>query len=382
MISWLVAIAALTGMGLAVLCGVYAFLRLRPAINALRAEISATAERVEEASGWRNDERRLSRLLEKTQHEQEKLNQAIKKVEASINKVEASIAAAQSSVEKSVELKLKNAADAADLRATELGKRIVAIKETTARLPTINASLALSHQRLVSQQCLNDFVNVLAPKFGLELTHRHVHHMAHRICALELMCHGRLATSVDAIMTRLSAALFLAKDNPRSFHCVEIGTLYGIGAIALYDAVRFGVDQAKITVIDPLDGYYGVGAVDYVSMKPVSQRVFEENWRIAGCDAKDLNVIRELSESEAAKTGLGEEEVDLLVIDGDHSYEGVKRDFEGYFKRVRLGGIIVVDDYDVPEWPEIKKYADTELKERADLQWLFADHRTLLLRRI
>ena len=37
-------------------------------------------------------------------------------------------------------------------------------------------------------------------------------------------------------------------------------------------------------------------------------------------------------------------EVDLVFIDGDHSYEGVKNDFERFGKRVRIGGAMLFDD--------------------------------------
>lgn len=59
--------------------------------------------------------------------------------------------------------------------------------------------------------------------------------------------------------------------------------------------------------------------------------------------------------------------VDFLFIDGDHSYEGVKQDFEMYAPFVRKGGIIALHDVDYvsedpaspvmvkPFWNEIKK---------------------------
>jgi len=37
---------------------------------------------------------------------------------------------------------------------------------------------------------------------------------------------------------------------------------------------------------------------------------------------------------------LGSRKLDFLFIDGDHSYEGVRRDFEMYSPLVREGGII------------------------------------------
>lgn len=53
-------------------------------------------------------------------------------------------------------------------------------------------------------------------------------------------------------------------------------------------------------------------------------------------------------------------EFDLMLIDGDHSYKGVKRDFETYVPLVKEGGIILMHDIcnkneGVKDfWPEIK----------------------------
>lgn len=50
--------------------------------------------------------------------------------------------------------------------------------------------------------------------------------------------------------------------------------------------------------------------------------------------------------------------VDVLVIDGDHSYDGVRADFETFSPLVRAGGLVLVHDVlnpwdarvDVPRW--------------------------------
>jgi predicted O-methyltransferase YrrM len=41
---------------------------------------------------------------------------------------------------------------------------------------------------------------------------------------------------------------------------------------------------------------------------------------------------------------LKDNKVDFLFIDADHSYEGVKKDFEMYSPLVRKGGIIAFHD--------------------------------------
>lgn len=43
------------------------------------------------------------------------------------------------------------------------------------------------------------------------------------------------------------------------------------------------------------------------------------------------------------------EELDMIFIDGDHSYDGVKNDFDCWFHKLKTGGIIVFHDI---EWAE------------------------------
>jgi predicted O-methyltransferase YrrM len=70
---------------------------------------------------------------------------------------------------------------------------------------------------------------------------------------------------------------------------------------------------------------------------------------------------------------LGGEPLDVLFIDGDHSYEGVRADFELYAPLVRSGGIVAIHDVnpdieaphavsgEVPRfWTELKRTHRTE----------------------
>ena len=42
---------------------------------------------------------------------------------------------------------------------------------------------------------------------------------------------------------------------------------------------------------------------------------------------------------------LDDQTLDIVYIDGDHSYEGVKRDLDAAGRKVKKGGIIIVNDY-------------------------------------
>lgn len=48
--------------------------------------------------------------------------------------------------------------------------------------------------------------------------------------------------------------------------------------------------------------------------------------------------------------------LDFLFIDGDHTYEGVKKDFEMYSPLVRKGGIIAFDDAGITDNPTVEVY--------------------------
>lgn len=53
---------------------------------------------------------------------------------------------------------------------------------------------------------------------------------------------------------------------------------------------------------------------------------------------------------------------DCIWIDGGHSYETVKSDFENYSQLLQKGGVIFIDDYTKDSYlPDVKRYIDNEL---------------------
>jgi predicted O-methyltransferase YrrM len=74
--------------------------------------------------------------------------------------------------------------------------------------------------------------------------------------------------------------------------------------------------------------------------------------------SQELHLIRSSSHSEETlikvKEILKQRELDFLFIDGDHSYEGTKMDFDMYSPLVKKGGIIAI--HDIAPKGNIKKY--------------------------
>jgi cephalosporin hydroxylase len=51
--------------------------------------------------------------------------------------------------------------------------------------------------------------------------------------------------------------------------------------------------------------------------------------------------------------------IGLVFIDGDHTYEGVSKDWHHFYPMVEDGGYILVHDYDVAQFPDVTKFLDT-----------------------
>lgn len=153
--------------------------------------------------------------------------------------------------------------------------------------------------------------------------------------------------------------------------CLEIGTNYG-GTLLLLCNVSS--PRAKIISVDLPLGRFGGG---YPRRKIPLYRKFPKS-------GQELHLIRADSHLEETKGCviriLRGELLDYLFIDGDHTYEGVRRDFEMYAPLVRSGGMIALHDIAVHNrdteckvdkfWREVKnQYRHQEIVENAKQGW-------------
>jgi predicted O-methyltransferase YrrM len=133
----------------------------------------------------------------------------------------------------------------------------------------------------------------------------------------------------------LSELLWLVEElAPRAV--LEIGTYAGG---TLYCLCRLARPDATIISIDLPSGRFGGGYTD--------ERA-EEMQMLFPSEQQTLKLIRDDSHLpvtlERVKEILDGRQLDLLHIDGDHTYEGVKSDFDIYSPIVREGGMIVFHD--------------------------------------
>jgi predicted O-methyltransferase YrrM len=140
---------------------------------------------------------------------------------------------------------------------------------------------------------------------------------------------------------------------------LEIGTSNGG---SLFVLCRAAADDARLVTVDmPGGGFsYGYGA----------NRLRAIGWFLRGA-ARKRQVVRmiqgdshsPLTIRRAGRALRGS--ADLVFIDGDHSYEGVKADYESYVRFARPGGLVALHDIvpgraedvgGVPDfWAEVKQ---------------------------
>jgi hypothetical protein len=139
---------------------------------------------------------------------------------------------------------------------------------------------------------------------------------------------------------------------PEAAVCAEVGTWRGDFAERILRATR----PRLLHLVDPWEhrdeaayerALFGGGADrGQDAMDAVYQGVLRRF--AAEIDSGQVQVHRERSEQAAASFADGS--LDWAYIDGDHTYEAVKRDLEGYFRAIRPGGYLAGDDYGERGW--------------------------------
>lgn len=167
----------------------------------------------------------------------------------------------------------------------------------------------------------------------------------------------------------LSGLIDLLK-NRKLTNVLEIGTAKG-GTLLAW--CKVATDDAHIISLDLPGGDFGGG---YDSRYTALYRSYGKRKQI-------ISFLRgnshEKTNFEKAKALLKNQQLDFLFIDGDHSYLGVKRDFNIYSNLVKKGGVIAFHDICVHKntscevdkfWDEIKrKYKYYEFIDNQDTTW-------------
>ncbi len=156
----------------------------------------------------------------------------------------------------------------------------------------------------------------------------------------------------------------IAEIRPKTI--LEIGTSNG-GTLFLF--ARVASPDALIVSVDLPHGEFGGGYPRwrghlYRSFATAAQRI-----RLLRADSHDSRTLG------AVCSALEGRKVDVLFIDGDHTYDGVKRDFEMYKSLVREGGVVAFHDI-VPPSPNGPRPRNRDALQGGEVSEFWAELRS------
>jgi predicted O-methyltransferase YrrM len=130
----------------------------------------------------------------------------------------------------------------------------------------------------------------------------------------------------------------VAKQLPKGASCVEIGVRDGYSALALL----LGNLELKLTGIDISNCEQVRERIDFIENDYSLKIAYRpEEWK--------LNERLTLLRGDSVKAGeTWKEKVDYLFIDGDHSYEAVKKDIKAWLPHLDSGSVIGFHDFGHP----------------------------------
>lgn len=122
---------------------------------------------------------------------------------------------------------------------------------------------------------------------------------------------------------------------------VEIGSYRGksCAMLALGSASDDAMRAGHVTAIDPHLSSAGAGTTNY---NAEDERVFNETMQRLGVAERVTHIVKT---SHDARAGWPDTPIDLLWIDGDHSYEGCSTDLADWSGLVKPGGVLACHDY-------------------------------------
>ena len=152
---------------------------------------------------------------------------------------------------------------------------------------------------------------------------------------------------------------------------VEIGTANG-GTLFLWH--QFAHSEAVIISIDLPGGVHGGGCPFWKTLLFKKFVKKNQKLRLIRADSRSPQTLEKLSSLLAGR------KIDFLFIDGDHTYEGVKADFQNYSAFMSSNGMIAFHDICGHQslqncqvdvfWSEIRnKYRNIEFIENPNQGW-------------
>jgi MMP 1-O-methyltransferase len=170
--------------------------------------------------------------------------------------------------------------------------------------------------------------------------------------------------TVDEAIALYELAKQLPGEQPRA---LEIGCWQGKSTVCIAQGLRTK-NGAQLTCIDPFDASGDNESKDMYGDRANElggplRRAFEAN--LKGADVRDLVDVRVGFSHDWASRVV--ESLDLLFLDGDHSYDAIRRDFEDWSPKIKAGGYLAMHDVVHPVHEGPRRVVEELIKN--DPQW-------------
>ncbi|MFF4828048.1 class I SAM-dependent methyltransferase [Streptomyces sp. NPDC001312] len=200
------------------------------------------------------------------------------------------------------------------------------------------------------------------------------------LVALESLGVGRIAGGTMNICGKLGSIPLL---DPPNDEVLEIGTLYGMFSAGLIRMLERDGRSPSLTIVDPFAGVQlqpGTEQRPDPTGTPVDEHAVRTNLALAGPAGVAARIQQGFSEDPEIRAAVSDRRYGVIIVDGDHSAEGVAKDLEWAEEIAAPGGIVVLDDYRDPKWPGIKEALDKHLAGDTRFTYLGKAARSAFLR--
>lgn len=145
-------------------------------------------------------------------------------------------------------------------------------------------------------------------------------------------------------------------------YVAEIGVAYGLHAthiLSSFPDIRYvgidpylpGYDPSDVFERDVAKGYQTEPDQAFESLFTDVEELLTKNF------PGRATILRE--PSEMAHTKIGDDSLDLVFVDGNHTFEAVQSDIRNWFPKIRSGGLLIGDDW---SWESVKKAWEVEAR--------------------
>lgn len=266
-------------------------------------------------------------------------------------------------IERRIEQQVKRATQRSQPELDALNRKVAALQNQQYGLGLLVDGTGRGAHRMPTPGEIDTLVRqVQDVADGSEHARRSVTVAYRTVVALEALGVGRLAGSTSNVCGKLATVPLLS---PPNGNVLEIGTLYGLFAAGLLRMLHRAGTEPHLTIVDPLAGSQlqpGTAQRADPTGTPVREDVVRANLALGGVgSAIDARIQQGFSGDDEVRAAVFDRQYGVIVVDGDHSMEGVRADLEWVEQIVAPGGIVVLDDYGDKAWPGVQEALDKHL---------------------